>query len=152
MFLLDLSCIFISWSCVVSFHIVWNIWTLISSIFSRALSLSLSSGIPIIQTLVKCTKQTMLCPHFFSFIFLYSVPWQLFPWKRVCFPGGVEALRVMFHGLYCPEVCALFLRTWAWRKSLYVYIRSIYYPCSHLQLCQKQPKVALLLYSSQTSW
>lgn len=78
------------------------------NIFLGPFSLSLSSGIPIIQTLVKCTKQTMLCPHFFSFIFLYSVPWQLFPWKRVCFPGGVEALRVMFHVALLPwSVCSI---------------------------------------------
>lgn len=72
------------------------------NIFLGPFSLPLSSGIPIIQTLVKCTKQTMLCLHFFSFVFLYSVPWQLFPWKRVCFPVGVEALRVVFHVALLP--------------------------------------------------
>ena len=72
-----------SWTWVViSFPMLEKFLTIISSnIFWDPFFFSSSFGAPIIRMLVHLMFPRCLwdCPHFFSFFFLYSAPWQLFP-------------------------------------------------------------------------
>lgn len=76
------------------------------NIFLGPFSLSLSSGIPIIQTLVKCTKQTMLCPHFLFIHFCILFHGSYFH-GRGLFSGGVEALSYVPCGFIAWSVCSI---------------------------------------------
>ena len=84
-----------SWTWVtVSFPMLGKFSAITSSrIFSGPFSLSSPSGTPIMQC---CPRYLLDCLHFFSFFFLYSVPWQWFP--PFCLPGQ---LFVLMPWLFC---------------------------------------------------
>ena len=89
-----------------------------SNILSVPFSFSSSSGTPIILMLVRfsCPRGLWDCPHFFSFFFLYSVPWQWFP--PFYLPAYLAFLLpqlfcywfllVYFHFIYCIVYHCLF--------------------------------------------
>ena len=89
-----------SWTWVaISFPMLGKFSTIISSnIFLGPFSLSSPSGTPIMQIFLylMLSQRSLRLLHFFSFFFLYSVPWQWFP--PFCLPGH---LSVLLPQLFC---------------------------------------------------